>query len=66
MTAFVIVPNDLAEEIETQLDAAIATCPDAEKDRAFLRDQLLCYFDAHGHIPDFSLGKVAANHGRLK
>ena len=57
-TAIVIVPNDLAAEIEKRLDAAIAICPDAEKDRAVLRDQLLCYFDEHGSVPDFSLRKV--------
>ena len=56
-TAIVIVPNDLAAAIDGKLDAAIAICPDAERDRAVLRDQILCYFDAHGHIPDFTLRK---------
>ena len=56
-TAIVIIPNDLAAEIDFRLDVAIAMCPDAEKDRAVLRDRLISYFDSHGHVPDFTLRK---------
>ncbi len=52
----VIVPNSLSDAINKKLDAAIAKCPDAEKDRDTLYQQLLTYFDEHGVVPDFTLG----------
>ena len=51
----VIVPNELRDAINVKLDAAIAACPDAVKDRDALYHQLLAYFDEHGEIPEFSL-----------
>lgn len=51
----VIVPNLLADAINTKLDAAIAKYPDAQKDREGLYQQVLNYFDEHGVIPDFDL-----------
>ena len=54
---YVIVPNDLDAAISRKLDKAFLECPDAAKDRAFLRNQLLDYFDVHGDLPDFTLGK---------
>jgi hypothetical protein len=53
----VIVPDALAAAINVKLDAAIAACPDAEKDRDALYGQLLAYFDEHGTVPEFSLVK---------
>ena len=53
----VIVPNDLRDAINGKLDAALAECPDAEKDRVVFYRQLLCYFDEYGVVPDFSLEK---------
>jgi len=55
---FVIIPDYISDEIDRKLDAAIAQHPDAEKDRAYLRSQLVAYLDEHGIIPDFSLQKT--------
>lgn len=49
------VPTYLLDEIDRRLDAEIAKHPDAEKDRAVLRSQVLAYLNEHGVIPDFSL-----------
>ena len=54
----VIVPDSLRDAINKKLDAALAECPDAEKDREHLYGQLLDYFNEHGVIPDFTLGKT--------
>lgn len=53
----VIVPDSLRDTINTKLDKAILDCPEAEKDREILYNQLLSYFDRFGEIPDFSLVK---------
>lgn len=53
----VIVPDSLRNAISAKLDAAIAKCPDAAKDRDELYRQLLAYFDEHGEVPDFDLAK---------
>lgn len=53
----VIVPNSLRNAINAKLDAELAKCPDAEKDREYLYGQLLAHFDEHGEIPEFSLEK---------
>lgn len=55
----VIVNDALRDAINLKLDTAIAACPEAEKDRAVLYNQLLSYFDEHGTLPDFSIAKVA-------
>lgn len=55
----VIVPNYLSQAINAKLDEAIAACPDAEKDRETLFQQLLTYVNEHGVIPEFSLAKNA-------
>jgi hypothetical protein len=52
---FVIVPNYIADAINAKLDAALAECPDAAKDRDALYEQLLGYVNEHGVVPDFSL-----------
>jgi len=52
---FRIVPNYLADQLNGLLDAEIAKCPDAAKDRDVLYGQLLDYVDAHGVVPQFSL-----------
>jgi len=57
---FVIVPNELSNAIYAKIDAAIADCPDASKDREAFFQQLLDYYNDNGVIPDFSLVKKAA------
>ena len=54
----VVVPDSLRNAINEKLDAAIAQCPDAEKDREVLYSQLLAYFNEHGVVPDFTLAKA--------
>lgn len=54
-----IVPNYLRDEIYQRIDAEIAKCPDAAKDREHLYGQLLAYVNDHGVIPEFSLEKKA-------
>ena len=56
-THLVIVPDSLRLAIDAKLDAAIAAVPDAAKDREHLYHELLCYFDDHGVLPEFSLEK---------
>jgi hypothetical protein len=53
----VVVPNCLADAINAKIDAALADCPDAAKDRDIFFGQLLEYFDEHGVVPDFRLEK---------
>jgi hypothetical protein len=53
--ALVIVPDTLDANITKALDAEIAKWPDAEKDREFLRDQLVTFFSVHGYLPEFTL-----------
>ena len=53
----VIVPNCVSDNINAKLDAAIAECPGAEKDRDELYQMLLNYFNENGIVPDFSLAK---------
>lgn len=53
--SFYIVPDSLRNAINAKLDAAIAACPDAERDRAKLYNELLVYFNEYGIIPEFSL-----------
>ena len=51
----VVVPNVLRDAINAKLDAAIAKCPDAAKERGELYRQLLCYFNEYGVVPDFEI-----------
>lgn len=53
----VIVPNYIADAINAKLDAAIAACPEAAKEREVLYEQLLGYFNEHGIIPEFHIQK---------
>lgn len=53
----VIVPNVLADAINKRLDIALNECPDAKPDREALYGQLLSFFNEHGYIPNFTLGK---------
>lgn len=57
---FVVVPDSLRNAINNKLDAAIADCPDAAKDRDALYGQLLAFFNEHGRVPDFTLAPVPA------
>jgi hypothetical protein len=52
---FVIVLDYIHDAINAKLDAAIATCPGAARDREVLYSQLVGYFNEHGVIPDFSI-----------
>lgn len=54
----VIVPDILRNRINEALDSAIKEHPDAEKDREVLYGHILDFFDRHGYVPDFTLGKV--------
>ncbi len=53
--SIVIVPDYISDEIDAKLDAAFINHPDAEKDRALLRSQLIAYVDEFGIVPDFDL-----------
>lgn len=53
----VIVPNYIANAINRKLDEQFKLHPNAEKDHEFLYKQLISYFDEHGVIPEFTLGK---------
>ena len=53
----VIVPNVISDAINKKLDAAIAACPDAEKDREILYAELLDHYFKYGVVPDFRLEK---------
>ena len=52
---FFVIPTDIYDEITKRLDAAIAEYPDAEKDRAELRSQIVAFVDEHGYVPEFGL-----------
>jgi hypothetical protein len=51
----VIVPSSLRDAINAALDKALDGRPCDADSREVLYDQLLCYFDEHGAIPDFTL-----------
>ena len=53
-----ILPNYIGNEIDRKLDAAIQDAPAAEKDREFLRGQLIEYFAEHGVVPESTLAKA--------
>jgi hypothetical protein len=57
MSHFVIVPEALRQAINDALDAALAACPDAARDRDHLYAQLLAFYDEHGYLPSFALAK---------
>jgi len=50
-----IVPNELRDAINTELDKAFKVTPEAEKGREYFYNELLKYYDENGYIPDFSL-----------
>ena len=51
--------NDGSQRMRNRLCAMITieATPDAAPDRDVLYEQLLSFFDDHGYIPEFSLGK---------
>jgi hypothetical protein len=55
---FLIVPDSLRHAIDAKLDAALKEVPDAARDRDHLFRQLLLFFDEHGYLPEFTLGKT--------
>lgn len=54
---YLIVPNTVNDRIMSALDKALLETPDAEDSRQSLYNQLLDYYDEHGHVPEFSLEK---------
>lgn len=52
----VIVPNALADQINSAIDAALHGRPCEEWEREDIFSRLLSYFNDHGRIPDFTLG----------
>ena len=64
MPGFLIVPDALHDAINQRLDAAIAQCPDAAKDREHLYRQLLEAFNEHGVIPEFTIAPTPAEAAR--
>lgn len=68
MSQLLIVPTYVTREINEKLDAArtAAAIPDDDRwkrERGFLFNSLLEYYDEHGKVPDFSLSNKAADAG---
>lgn len=55
----IILPDYIANRIDTALDAEIAKHPDAAKDRDVLRQQLINHFAETGTVPEFTLQRNA-------
>ena len=55
-----IIPNELRDKINKKLDEAIKKVPAAEKNREYLYNSLLTYYNEHGIVPDFDLKKAQA------
>lgn len=55
MTRLVVVPNELRDAINAELDRVIAAAPAAAADREYFYNELLNYYDQFGVIPDFRL-----------
>lgn len=53
--SIVLVPDYIYDQITKRLDAAISEHPDAEKDRALLRSEIVSFVDKFGYVPEFSL-----------
>ena len=51
----VIVPNELRDAINAKIDTALKACPEVASEREGIYQDLLCYFDKHGEIPEFTL-----------
>jgi len=60
----IILPDYISDEIDRKLTVALAEVPDAEKDRAALRAQLIAHFAETGLVPDFSLAKNPLGDGQ--
>lgn len=54
---YVIVPDFVAEAINTALDRELANFPEASVSRGHLFDQLLEWYNEHGELPDFRIVK---------
>jgi hypothetical protein len=55
--SIVIVPNALRDAINAKLDVVFKDTPEAEKDRDYLYNQIILFYNEKGYIPDFSLSK---------
>ena len=55
--SLVIVPNALRDAINARIDEALAACPEAAVEREEFYGALLAYYDEHGVIPEFTIGK---------
>lgn len=62
--SMVIVPNELARKIDSALDLAFLGAPEAAVDRAYFYNELLCFYDEHGYVPEFSLTRKATDVSR--
>lgn len=54
-TRLVLVPNELHDAINAELNKVIAAAPAAEADRDYFYNELLNHYDRYGVIPDFRL-----------
>lgn len=58
MNHLFIVPDVLRHAIDAALDKAFAECPEAPAgERRQHYEFLLCFFNEHGYVPEFSLVK---------
>ena len=54
----VVVPNELRDAINRELDRALKRADaEAQNDREQFFNQILCFYDEHGHIPEISIFK---------
>lgn len=60
MCQFMIVPNELSDEIYRCIDKELERCPEAAPERERFYRELLQYFDRYGVIPEFSVGPSGA------
>lgn len=51
----VVIPDALGRAIDAALDKALAETPEASPDRPYFYNELLCFYDEHGYVPEFSL-----------
>lgn len=55
--SFVIIPNDLRDQIYAAIDAQLQFVPEAKPDREHFYQTLLNHYNEFGVIPEFSLEK---------
>lgn len=55
--SFVIIPNDLRDQIYAAIDEQLQFVPEAKPDREHFYQTLLNHYNEFGVIPEFSLEK---------